>query len=259
MREDNRHGRATQIEGLKITESSKKDPPRAGVILITRKLPEGNPTWPNRFLRELVKKMNGMLQLKEMRARLEHRFEFSRVFGTIDSDWDFGEDSNKWRTGIYGAEGKMLCIIFDLDWRNPSVKWLKEHYSKIARLEPASIPPQFLGKVIVSNHSCIQQNIRADNGLGDALKCVTENLINLAIETQRPLDRAFYQNSIQFLIPLPQGGVAIVKLDGNNGNTYVPTTLNSSQAEILRLTANPKKPRIPSNHKQQTISGSVVA
>ena len=153
----------------------------------------------------------------------------------------------------------MLCIKFDLDWRNPSLEWLKKPYSKIARLEPASIPLQFLGKVIVSNHSCIQQSIRAKNGFGDSLKCVTENLINLAIETQRPLDRAFYENRIQFLIPLPQGGVAIVKLDEKNRSTYVPTTLNSSQAEILRLTANPKKALIPTNRKQQKISGSVVA
>jgi len=259
MQEDNRHGRATQLEGLRNTESSQKDPPHAGVILITRKIPEGKPTWPNRFLKELAKKMNGMRELKEMRARLEHRFEFSRVFGKIESDWVFGDSENSWRTGIYGIGGKMLCIRFDSEWRNPKATWPREHYTQIARLEPAAIPLQFLGKVIVSNHSCIQQSIRAKNGFGDSLKCVTENLINLAIETQRPLDRAFYQNSIQFLIPLPQGGVAIVKLDEKNGNTYVPTTLNSSQAEILRLTANPRKVLIPANRKQQKISERVVA
>lgn len=256
--EKNHEGTASD-DGRIIENDHEKDHPHAGVILITRKLPEGIPTWPNRFLRRLAKKINGGLELKEMRARLEHRFEFCSVFGKIESDFSFGDSEEKWRTGICGAEGKMLCIKFDLEWRNPKATWVNEYYTKIARLEPASIPLQFLGKVIVSNHSCIQQNIRAKNGLSDAFKCITENLINLAIETQRPLDRAFYENSIQYLIPLPQGGVAIVKLDWENANTYVPTTLDASQAEILRLTANPKKPRIPSNRKQQTISGSVIA
>jgi len=248
----------TSNDGEKSGNDNEKDQSRVcGLSLpLEGKFAEFN---GRRFLREVNQKLS-LGNPEKTKSVLKHRFAFCERFGHMGVDWTVRYDGGiDWHTAIHGKDGKMLVVSFDDSLKSPKATWCRRYPKGLARLDSAPIPKPSCDTIIVSGHSINQIVKRGHNNWDDGFPEITRSIIRSTISSGNMLDRVFYGGVVQYLLPLPMGGIAVVELDTQNGWLFVPTSLEPHQAKILLLTSNPKIPRDDENLKQQTISGSVVA
>ena len=259
MESEKNHEGPTSIDGQNIENGHEKDPSRVcGLSLrenlnLDGKFPEFT---GRRFLREVNQKLS-LGNPEKGKSILKHRFTFCERFGLMEYDWAVRDDGGiDWYTALHGKDGKMLVVSFDDSLKSPNAKWCRRYPKGLARLDSAPIPTPSGDSIIVSGHSISQIVKRGHNNWDDGFPEITTSLIRSYMSSGKLLDRVFYGGVVQYLLPLPMGGIAVVELDAENGYLFVPTSLEPKQAEVLLFTANPC---IPANRKQQKISGSVVA
>lgn len=250
----------TSNDGEKVGNDNEKDQSRVCGLSLRRnltldgKFPEFT---GRRFLLEIKKKLL-LRDESEVKSVLCHRFTFCEEFGRIGFDWKVRDDGGiSWHTALYNKKNRMMLVVqFDDSLKCPKATWCRRYSTGLARLDSSLIPHH---TIIVSGHSMSQLVKRGYSTLSYVLHDITAEILRSAINEEKLMDRVFYDGSIQYLLPLPMGGVGIVQMDFENDWLFVPTTLTPKQAKTLLLCADPWKPRIPANRKQQKISGSVVA
>ena len=199
--------------------------------------------WPIKILQRLKTPL-GCKRIKHTASKLSHRWQFCRVRGQWGLDFVASPDGMTWKTGLYSkATEQELVISFSSDWCVVDYYWRIGNVSDSrALLDQAPLPMTRSGKVLISAHAKQRTINRGLNQFNDCFSDMIEGIILSCMTLRTPLDLGVHDDQNQWLVPLPNSTIAVVRHQEDGDYLFVPTILHPLQAQVQRESVNPWKP-----------------
>ena len=244
MARDPSKNRSTRTCAASYTKNGAPEPAR----------PSGPLPLTNRFIRSCLAGMPETSSFS-LRKLLEHRWELvTSSIGHLGKDFVFDDSCWIWNTSIRTNSGQFLAIMFPYKGHPTALR--HGISSPVTRLKKSPVPYRYKDSVTVGNHCLTQLHVRVSSQLAPCRLMVHQRVYS-AISTQEPLQTCFYKGDdwagLQFLLPLPTNGVAVLRIDQHAEAVFVATVLTAQQAHVLAATADP-----PQNNTWNNTTKAVV-
>jgi len=225
-----------------------------------------------RLIRHRARAPDGQDALQTLKHRYSVVRHLARVTKGPRATPDFGIDSAAgktvffwWRTGIPLKSSGFLKLVWKIQpdgSLSEATSLVDEHPGNITRVYGRRLPSE--AKFVLSGHGLYRNNVRGHlTTMGSS--AYGANLLNTVEALKSRGDLAPYTYFLaksgavtgQWLIPTPEGTVAVLKA-GGDGTVYLATTLEPEMAAAQAWVCNPPKPPHRSNNDRTSSQGWIA-